>query len=293
MIREKLNSITPDYVTIGFGTAYIHTDRGLQYMDRLAQWKHITRVTDFGVFLFIPSMIVAFATLIAISISVVQSPPEPTAAQDPVNLLAIPGVNEFLPLEATLYILLALFIAAGAHELAHGVAMRAENVTVDEVGIVLLLGIPIAAYVMPDDDEFEQTWVRGKARILSAGIFANLLVFAITTLLFLLPGTGSPIDAFMAYFGGVLGEDLPTVSDVESLGIITNALFWTWFFNINLAFVNVLPVVTLDGSRVAALVTDYISVPIPESLQEHAVITVTTIGTVSVFVIAVFGPVLL
>lgn len=290
MIREKLNNALPSSVTIGYVTIYIHTDRGLKYLDSLAEWEYIDRFHDVGVLTFILSMIASLGILASIVVSVLQAPPEPTAAQEPVNLLAIPGVNDFLPLSATVYLLIALFIAAAAHEVAHGIAMRAEDVTVEEVGVALLVVFPIAAYVMPEDEEFTSVTTRGKARILCAGVFANLLVFVITSLLFLLPGTGSPIDAFMTYFGAALGGELPQPGDVAALGAITNTLFWTWFFNLNLAFVNVLPVIFLDGGRVAGLLGELIELPVTESIATNLIVSITSIATVSVFLLAVFGP---
>lgn len=295
MIRERINDRLPDSVKLGYGTIYIYTEQGLNYMDRLADWKHIDRATDAGVATFLASMVAAFGVLVWISISMLQSTPEPTEAQDPVNLLAIPGVNEFLPLAATAYIVFALFVAAGVHEAAHGVAMRAEEVTVDELGIILLLGFPIAAYVMPDDDEFEAASVRSRARILSAGVFANLFVFGITSLLFALPGTGSPIDAFLVYFGAVFGGSASASGTVGSLGIVTNLLFWVWFFNVNLAFVNVLPVFTLDGGRIAGLLPELsdVSIPVKPDATSLAIVSATSVGTLAVFSLAVFGPLIL
>lgn len=293
MIRETLNNRLPDAVTVGYGTIYISTSRGLEYMDDLASWDYIDRFHDVGIITFLASMITALGVLAAIAVSVLQSPPEPTAAQDPVNLLAIPGVNEFLPLSATLYIVIALFIAAGAHELAHGVAMRAEDVAVEEVGIALLIVVPIAAYVMPEDEGYNSATTHGKARILCAGVFANLIVFAITSLLFLLPFAGNPIDVFMTYFGAVLGGELPQPGDVAAIGAFTNVLFWTWFFNLNLAFVNTLPIVTLDGSRVAALIAELIEIPVTDTIATKAIIGTTSVATLGIFVLAVFGPLIL
>jgi len=288
-----LGKYLPENVKFSRGLFYIHTSRGLEYLDRAARFSGMRRVLDSGIAVFIASMAIAVGMLIAIAVSILDSPPEPTAAQDPVNLIAIPGVNEFLPLSATVYILIALFIAAGVHELAHGVAMRFEGVTVEETGIVLLGIFPFAAYVMPDEDEFEAISVRGKARVLAAGIYANLLVFIIVSVLFLLPGTGSPIDAFMTYFGAVLGGELPTGEAVASLSAITNVLFWTWFFNVNLAFVNVLPIAYLDGGQIVRLLAGVFSFPVSDPVAEWGLVLTTSAATLSVFVLAVFGPLLL
>lgn len=278
---------------VGYGTLYIHTERGLEYLDELSEWKYIDQYNDAGIVVFLLSMLASFVVLGMIALSTVRSPPESTAAQDPVNLVALPGVNEFLPLAAAVHILIALLIAAGVHELAHGLAMRAEDVTIEEVGIVVLLVVPIAAYVLPDEDEFESANVRGRARIFSAGVFANLIVFALATAVFLLPGTGGMVDSFLTYFGATVGGDLPTSADVTELGFFTSTLFWVWFFNINLAFVNVLPLVFLDGGHIVGLASEFFDLPVRDKIASYGIVGFTTIGTISVFLLAVFGPVLL
>jgi membrane-associated protease RseP (regulator of RpoE activity) len=293
MIRDRLTAALPDQIKVGYGTLYIHTNRGIEYIDAFASLPYIDRLSDVGVATFIFSMFASLAVLVVTGLSTLQSPPEPTAAQDPVNLLAIPGLNDFLPVAATAYIVIALVIATGVHELAHGITMRSADVTVEEVGIVTLLVVPIAAYVMPDEEEYENASVHSRARILSAGVFANLLVFAVTSFLFLLPGSGSAIEAFLAYFGSVYGGGAPAAEAVASLGVVTNVLFWTWFFNLNLAFVNALPVMTLDGGRVAGLLGELVPTPFSTSVTATAIMGVTTIGTAGVFVIAVFGPLFL
>lgn len=293
MIRDRLSAVLPEQVRVGFGTLYIHTDRGIDYIDRVSEWRYTDEVSDFGVLTFILTSILSVVVLAFTAVTTVQSTPEPGPAQDPVNLLAIPGVNDFLPVAATAYIILALVIATGAHELAHGITMRAADVTIEEVGIATILVIPMAAYVLPDEEEFDNASVRSRARILSAGVFANLIVFAVTSLLFLLPGSGSPIVAYSAYFGAVFNGSIPAAETVSSLGVVTNVLFWTWFFNVNLAFVNALPVMLLDGGRVAGLLSEVLPEKMGQSVTPMRVSSIGTVGVLVVFTLAVFGPLFL
>jgi membrane-associated protease RseP (regulator of RpoE activity) len=294
MIRDRINRHLPAGLKIGFGTLYVHTDRGTSLIERVSQWRYIDRWHDAGVLTFVAMMFASLSAMIWVGLRTVQTTPEPTAAQQPTNLVAIPGVNDFLPWSAAAYILVVLLIAAFAHEIAHGVAMRAEDVTLEEVGVAFLLGIPIAAYVKPDDDEFESLSVWPKARILSAGVFANIGIFVVTTALFMLPHTGSVIDAFLTYFGVIFGGGIPTSSSVAGLGVTTNLLFWTWFFNLNLAFVNALPVVVLDGGRVAGLLGEVIETPyLSEIWVSRGIMATTTVVTLAAFIVAVFGPLFL
>ena len=320
MVPDSIARRLPANVRLGVGTVYVHTERGRGLVDRCSRWRHADRYHDAGVVACGVSMVVALVTLAWVGLSVARSPPEPTAAQKPTNLVAVPGVNEFLPLSAALYILLGLLVAAAAHELAHAVAMRAEGVAVDEIGVAFLGCIPVAAYVLPEEADFEAASVRSRARVFAAGVLANLLVFAACSVAFLLPGAGSPVTAFLAYFGAVFGGSAASAADVAALGPLTNVLFWTWFFDLNLAFVNVLPVATLDGGKLVGLLPELrvsadgpgpagrsapadVSVdaaiespPTRDSDARRAsrlLVGATTLATGGAFVLAVFGPVFL
>lgn len=289
-VKKSINDSLPECVRFGYGTFYIHTDRGQSFIKSLSEWKHVTKSLDFGVGLFIISMIGAVASLLFLVVSSLISPPEPTAAQDPTNLVVIPGVNEFLPVSATLYIIFALFVAAGVHELAHAVAMFAEDVEVKELGVATLLIIPIAAYVMPVDDDFEELPSRSQARILSAGVTANIGVAVLISILFLFPFTGSPITAFFAYFSSVFGTGVDVAVPISSISVLTNVLFWTWFFNINLAFVNVLPVHTLDGGRMMKLAPIVTGFSTRQSQIPTTVVAVTSVTSIGLFAAMLFIP---
>lgn len=292
-LRDWLNERSPSFVRFGLGTTYVHTQHGQNLIDRMSSWKYIDRWHDFGVVTFIFCMILSIGALGWIATIVSRNPPEPTEAQDPVNLLAIPGVNEFLPLAATAYIVFALFVVAATHELAHGVAIKAAGIEVEEIGIAFILGLPMAAYVMVEDNVMERISVRNRARIFSAGVFINLVTFAIISVLFLIPGTGNPIDAFLVYFSPVLGEGAAGGMTVADLGIVTNVLFWTWFFAVNLAFLNVLPVYLLDGGQFIQLVLEVVDVEWTQQriVQNMFIISVSMV-TLTLVVVAIFGPVL-
>lgn len=288
---DRLNDRLPNGTKLGAGTFYVFSGNPPNIMQRIAEWRHIDRWHDTGVAVFITMMLAATGVLGHAAITTALNPPEPTAAQNPLNLIAIPSLNDFLPWSAGLFILAALVVAAAVHEGAHGIAMLAEDIDIEEIGIGLLLGIPIAAYVKPNESAFEAASPRARARVLSAGAVANLLVFLVTSAAFLLPGTGDPVAAFEVYFGAASGGTLPTAADVAALSAVTNTLFWTWFFNINLAFVNVLPAAILDGGRVAGIAGEVVDVPrIKQEWASKSVVAVSTSVTLAAFVATVFGP---
>lgn len=261
-MRKKINSLLPQWASFGYVILYVHTKQFIDFLAHLSEWKHVDRWNDIGIFVFVGMTLLSLVTLLALSFQMgsallQDNVPEPTAAQDPVNLIAIPGLNEFLPLSAAVYIVLAIVITAGVHEFAHGVAMIAEDIELTEVGVGLFFVLPIAAYVQPDDDAFESASSRSQLCVFCAGVFANVVAFVILTGVFLLPGTGSPITAFLFFFESIIG----TPGDQVPLSIspLTNLLFWLWFFNINLAFVNSLPIGYLDGGRViGVLYAEYV-----------------------------------
>jgi len=85
----------------------------------------------------------------------------------------IPGVT--MSWTATIYIGIALGIAALFHELSHAIVARSVGVKVKDAGLAFFLFIP-AAFVEPDDEELEKAPVKKKALIYSAGVGANVIL---------------------------------------------------------------------------------------------------------------------
>jgi membrane-associated protease RseP (regulator of RpoE activity) len=81
------------------------------------------------------------------------------------------------------YWLLSVFIVVISHESMHAIFSRVENVKLKSYGIIFFLFFPIGAFVDPEKKTFEKMSGIKKMRILAAGSFGNLLVFAIVTIL--------------------------------------------------------------------------------------------------------------
>jgi len=92
----------------------------------------------------------------------------------PVTLL-IPGITLSLDINTLLFFGLAIAIVIVTHELAHGVAARAEGIKVKSTGLILLAIIP-GAFVEPDEEDLKNARKTAQARVYAAGSTTNILV---------------------------------------------------------------------------------------------------------------------
>ncbi|WP_449289427.1 site-2 protease family protein [Natronolimnohabitans innermongolicus] len=97
----------------------------------------------------------------------------------PRNALAIPGVNDFLPLAATPEILAGLFVGLFVHEFGHGVLSRVEGISVESAGLIVLAVVPFGAFVGIDEDDEREAETSSRNRIYAAGIANNLALAAV------------------------------------------------------------------------------------------------------------------
>ena len=202
----------------------IRTYRGQKFLDWVAKPRWLWEaVTALGMPLVIISMVLMLVMLLGMDIWMLlrtdQIPP-PGPANSPQNILAIPGLNQFIPFW---WGWIALIIALIAHEFAHAILAKVENIKVNSLGL-MLMPIPIGAFAEIDEEELfgsksegstadilgpmdTKAPGEGKRRatprqfinILSAGVIANFFV---------------AIVAFALLFGPVLGAIAATDSDV-------------------------------------------------------------------------------
>ncbi|MBN2734014.1 MAG: site-2 protease family protein [Methanomicrobiaceae archaeon] len=130
------------------------------------------------------------------------SPPLPTGIYEPQNILAIPGINEFLPLSFA--VIFAFIVTLVVHEGGHGILARIEGMRVKSTGILFFI-IPIGAFVEPDEEEVEKAQPASKIRMFGAGITNNLVVALLSFLILaFLMGFAAPVDA--PYIKGIYKE---------------------------------------------------------------------------------------
>lgn len=130
--------------------------------------------------------LVKYFELIAINLGYLPNGPSANSIQTVDFVPAIPGIS--ISFESLPYFFVAIGIAAALHELAHGVAARAENIDLKSTGILLFLFF-FGAFVEPDEKSLKKANPRSRLRVYAAGAFTNIvlvlvLILAITPLFF-------------------------------------------------------------------------------------------------------------
>ena len=94
----------------------------------------------------------------------------------PLANILLPGINPYVPI---VYGWLAIVIAVVFHEASHGIVARSLGMRVKSAGVLLLLVIPIGAFVEIDEKELRETRARNSLRVLAAGSGINFIVAAV------------------------------------------------------------------------------------------------------------------
>ena len=160
---------------IKFPLILIHTPYGLSFFDKVASSKIakiyarfntylMPLITALAVFLIIGSLMVLFSNGAA---------REGVRDIGPQSNLLIPGLNPYLPWT---YGWIALVLTIIIHEAGHGIVARVYGVKVESTGLVLILGIPIGAFVNIEREELARTKLKEKSAILTAGPMNNMIV---------------------------------------------------------------------------------------------------------------------
>ncbi|WAI00785.1 site-2 protease family protein [Methanogenium organophilum] len=126
-----------------------------------------------GAILVVVISVLMSALLVLGVYSSLMNPPAPEGIYEPQNILAIPGVNDFIPI--TYAVIIAFFITLLVHEFGHAILCRVEDIRVKSTGILFAV-IPIGAFVEPDEEEVENAPRPSKIRMYGAGITNNLVV---------------------------------------------------------------------------------------------------------------------
>lgn len=174
-----------------FGPALmIKTTRGRSLLDWFAKARGFFHASaSVGLVLTITMMVFMTLLLIVQVPFIFQLTPE--QAPSPRLILGIPGVNPIIPLG---YGIVALIFAVVVHEFSHGIMARVYQLRVKTMGILLLV-IPIGAFVEPDEEELKRAPRRQRIRVFSAGPMSNIFFALLFAFLFspLVMASVSPI----------------------------------------------------------------------------------------------------
>ena len=209
------NKLWPEYITFYGPFMAIKTEK-VGFFDRSIQFSTFLRIYGtLGVaMVVIVSALMTIMLFFSIQHIVVQRPPL-TAANDLKNVLAIPGVNDFIPFTFAVWIgLLATMVV---HEFGHAVLCRVEGIRVKSMGVLMAV-IPIGAFVEPDEEDQEKTRGLKKMRMFGAGITNNILLgLACFALVVFLLGFAVPVSTPLIH--GVYQD-----SPASAAGVVPNTL---------------------------------------------------------------------
>jgi len=193
----KYNNLWQEHITFYGPILAVKTDK-VGFFDKFRPYSRFLRIYGtFGAILVVVISVIMSLLLIFGFYKTIQSPPAPEGIYEIQNILAIPGVNEFIPF--TIAVLVGLFLTLVVHEFGHAILCRVEDIRVKSTGILFAV-VPIGAFVEPDEEEVEKASRRSKIRMYGAGIVNNLVVALICLiLLILLMGMATPNSVPMVY----------------------------------------------------------------------------------------------
>jgi membrane-associated protease RseP (regulator of RpoE activity) len=191
MLALRARGMLPESVRVSGPIVTLRTGRGRAFLDWLATPRRFWRAWgNFGVGSAVVVMVGAAAAVFASAVAAVQQP-ERTAIQNPQNVLVIPGVNDFLPLDAAPEIVFGLVVGLVVHEGGHGLLCRVENIDIDSMGLAFFAFLPIGAFVEPDEASRNRASRGSQTRMFAAGVTNNFFVTFLAFLLLFGPVAGS------------------------------------------------------------------------------------------------------
>ncbi|MEF8780162.1 MAG: site-2 protease family protein [Haloferacaceae archaeon] len=207
----------PDSVRVSGPLTTVHTKRGRELLTRLSRPKRFWRaVSNVGLGIALVAMVGAFLMLVGQALLILESPPDRAIAGGPQNVLVIPGVNEFLPLEVAPEIVFGLLVGLVVHEGGHGLLCRVEDIDIDSMGVVFLAFIPMGAFVEPDEESAREVSRGARSRMFAAGVTQNLIVTVIAFGLLFGPVAGAIAVAPGAPIGGIYPGSAADAEGIET-----------------------------------------------------------------------------
>ena len=223
----------------------LRTRRGLSLMDTLGRWR-VTRPLAWVMLALIPLASALALYVIAVEVHALYFTPQGAAIASSVRTISplanflLPGLNPYLPLSVWLAVIIAVVI----HEASHGIVARSLGLRIKSAGVLILLILPIGAFVETDDKQLKESRSRDTLRVLGAGSGINFIVGVACVLLLILTvsamtpavkGAGivgvvpdSPTLHSPAAIAGIQPGDFITAinrSPVTDLGILRNGSF--------------------------------------------------------------------
>jgi membrane-associated protease RseP (regulator of RpoE activity) len=222
----------------------LRTRRGIGAMDKLGKWK-ISKPLAWVMLYLMPIAGAVALYFILDLVFIYLSPAGAAVASDvrtisPLANFLLPGINPYLPLSVWLAVIVAVVI----HEAAHGIIARSLGIPIKSAGVLLLVFLPIGAFVEVDDKQLRDSRSRDSLRVLAAGSGINFIVGGACLLLLILTvssmvpaAQGAAIVSVLqptptlqspAYGAGLKPGDIVTAIDnspITDLSVLHNGSF--------------------------------------------------------------------
>jgi membrane-associated protease RseP (regulator of RpoE activity) len=253
----RARGLLPDAIRVSGPITTLHTKRGRDFLTRLAAPKRFWRAyANVGLGVGLVVMAISFIFIIVSGIASLNT--EPTVLNQPRNALVIPGVNQFIPLSVTPYVVVGLAVGLIVHEGGHGLLCRVEDIDIESMGLAFLTIIPIGAFVEPNEESRAAADRGAQMRMFTAGVTNNFAIGALCVLLLFGPVAGSIalVDGYPV--SGALGDGPADRAGIGQGDVITS--------------INGTPVADADGLGAALAETE--SGPIAVGLRGGETVTV-------------------
>ncbi|MCX6650779.1 MAG: site-2 protease family protein [Methanomassiliicoccales archaeon] len=155
------------------------TQRGKNFIDVLARPKRFWQIYGMvAKWVCVIVMFLMMALLLWEATIVSSIPAESAPGLD--MLLGIPGINPIIPLW---YGIIGLVVAIFIHEFAHGILTRVGGMAIRSMGVLLLI-VPMGAFVEPDEEALVKTEKRKRMNVYAVGPATNIIVGLMCALIF-------------------------------------------------------------------------------------------------------------
>lgn len=159
------------------------TQRGKKFIEKISKTRLWNPIGYLGAIILYILGILTFLLFTLAFFSRVFGGSQPSSTvQEPRNYLVIPGVNDYLPLNEWPAIAIGLLVAIIIHEFGHGIFCRFNNIKVDSLGAIFIALIPAGAFVKPNIDSMDESSIKSRLQMVSAGIMNNFILFIISVL---------------------------------------------------------------------------------------------------------------
>ena len=156
----------------------LKTRWGIDLMTRLGKHKRFWRVCGVVSWIVTAILMIGMVAILVIDMLIIPKMSS-TAGLGVTYVLAIPGINPVLPI---VYGWIGLIIAMVVHEVAHGIQTKANDMDVENTGIIHCI-VPLGAFVEPNNDQVQKCSRRARMDLYAAGITTNFFVAMITFIL--------------------------------------------------------------------------------------------------------------